>query len=368
MIRRLLRLAGWNALLSIAGLCLVAGAGEVWRRMTSPFGANVYPRQFVPGVGVLGKPGAEARLTNHVDYWTVQRFNSLGFLDREPPGAGRAAQSCHVAVIGDSFVEAWQVPTSDKLQVRLEEAARRESPELDVTTSAFGFRNTGQIQQLPFYDAFVRDLHPALVVLVFVLNDFSDNVSQPPPPRTLYGGRRSYVPILWRIPLLWRLARTETEPFATGVDWLGAGLRASWFAQYLDMKLYWGTHPRFDRKRQDYPLTRTMTAGTGVALNQFKRRTDRDGARLVILATNTLGTRGDPPFDSLSRLASARGIPVLDQYAHVVRQGNVEDDASWPHDDHWSPPGHQWAAEVVLEYLQRNRDVCRRGASPPQAG
>ncbi len=366
----MLRLAGWNALLSFAGLLLVAGAGEVWRRMTSPFGAIVYPRQFVPGVGVLGTPGAEARLTDHLDYWVVQRFNSLGFLDREPPSAGRAARSCHVAVIGDSFVEAWETPISDKLQVRLEEAARREAPELDVTTSAFGFRNTGQIQQLPFYDAFARDLHPALVVLVFVLNDFSDNVDAPslPPPRASYGDRRSYVPILWRIPLLRRLAGTETEPFATGVDWLGAGLRSSWFAQYLDMKLYWRHHPRFDRKRQDYPLTRTRTAGTGIALDRFKQRTDRDGARLVILATNTLGTRGSPPFDVLRRLASARGIPVLDQYAHIMRQGNVEDDASWPHNDHWSPAGHQWAAEVVLEYLQRNRDVCRRGASPPHAG
>lgn len=363
----MLRLAGWNALLSFAGLLLVASAGEVWRRMTSPFGAIVYPRQFVPGVGLLGKPGAEARLTNHVDYWVVQRFNSLGFLDREPPSAGRAARSCHVAVIGDSFVEAWEAPISDKLQVRLEEAARREAPELNVTTSAFGFRDTGQIQQLPFYDAFARDLHPALVVLVFVLNDFRDN-KVGAAPRTS-SGDRSHVPILWRIPILWRLAGAETEPFATGVDWLAAGLRTSWFARYLDRKLYWdSTHPRIDRMRQDYPLTWTRTAGTGIALDQFKQRTDRDGARLVILATHTLGTRGDPPFDGLRRLASARGIPVLDQYAHVMRQGNVEDDARWPHDYHWSPAGHQWAAEVVLEYLQRNRDVCRRGASPPHAG
>lgn len=366
MIRRMLRLVGWNALLSIAGLCLVAGAGEIWRRMTSPFSANVYPRQFVPGVGVLGKPGAEARLTNHVDYWVVQRFNSLGFLDREPPSAKRAAQSCHVAVIGDSFVEAWETPTSDKLQVRLEEAARRESPELDVTTSAFGLRDTGQIQQLPFYDAFVRDLHPALVVLVFVLNDFKDNKAGAAP---LASSGDKYVPILWRIPLLWRLAGTDAEPFATGVDWLAAGLRTSWFAQYLDRKLHWDSlHPRIDRMRQNYPLTENRMAGTDMALEQFKRRTDRDGARLVILTTHTVGTRGDPPFDALRRLASARGIPVLDQYAHVVRQGNVEDDARWPHDYHWSPPGHQWAAEVVLEYLQRNRDVCRRGASPPHAG
>lgn len=189
---------------------------------------------------------------------------------------------------------------------------------------------------MPFYDEFARDLHPALVVLVFVLNDFWDN------KKTRTRDRESRVPVLWRIPLLRRLAGTDAEPFATGVDWLAEGLRTSWFARYLDRKLHWDSlHPRIDRMRQNYPLTRTRMTGTDMALEQFKQRTDRDGARLVILATHTLGTRGDPPFDALRRLASARGIPVLDQYAHVVRQGNVEDDASWPHDDHWSPPGHQ---------------------------
>lgn len=113
--------------------------------------------------------------TNGLDFWTTSRTNSLGFLDREPIGSERAAESCHIIMIGDSFVEAREVAISDKFHVQLEEMAARKLPHLNVTTSTFGYRTTGRINQLPFYDKHARGLHPKLLVLVFVDNDFMDN-------------------------------------------------------------------------------------------------------------------------------------------------------------------------------------------------
>ena len=78
-------------------------------------------------------------------------------------------------MIGDSFVEAKEVPIADKLHVRLEEMAARELPALDVTTSAFARSGTGQVNQLAFYDAYARPLRPKLVVLVFVPNDYPNS-------------------------------------------------------------------------------------------------------------------------------------------------------------------------------------------------
>ena len=171
-IRRALRLIGWNAFLLVLGVVLVAMAGEAYFRLTVPFMASSDLREFVPNVGVLRPPNTELRFTNGRDYWNVSRTNSLGFLDREPPSIERAAATCHISMIGDSFVEAREVPIDDKFHVRLEELA---APHLNITTSAFGRGNTGQIQQLPFYDAYARLLHPQLLVLVFVPNDFIDN-------------------------------------------------------------------------------------------------------------------------------------------------------------------------------------------------
>ena len=173
--RRVLRLAGWNALWLSAGLALVALIGEAWLRSTVPFKEAYEPKVFVPDVGLLRPPDTEIRSTNKLDFWTISRTNSLGFLDREPPSPERAAASCHITMIGDSFVEARQVSIPEKFHVRLEEMAARELPHLDVTTSAFGMRGTGQIDQLAFYDEYARHLHPRLVVLVFVPNDFINN-------------------------------------------------------------------------------------------------------------------------------------------------------------------------------------------------
>ena len=147
---RLARLAGWNAALVLAGLALVAVAGEAYLRLSGAFVASALPLRFVPGVGLLYEPHAEVRHTNGLDYWTIQRANSLGFLDREPPAPERAAASCHVAVIGDSFVDAKEVAIADKLHVRLEALAAAVLPELDVTTSAYAQFGTAQASQLPF--------------------------------------------------------------------------------------------------------------------------------------------------------------------------------------------------------------------------
>ena len=171
----MLCLLGWNALLLLVGLVLVAMAGEAYLRLTMPFVKSRGFFEFVPNVGLLRPPNTEIRATNRLDFWNVSHTNSLGFLDREPPSPERAAATCHISMIGDSFVEAKEVPIRDKFHVRLEELAAEELPHLDITTSAFGIGGTGQVQQLPFYDEYARLLHPKLLVLVFVPNDFANN-------------------------------------------------------------------------------------------------------------------------------------------------------------------------------------------------
>ena len=176
-----LRVVAYNVLFTFAGLILIAIAGEIYLRLTRstspPPRAPSYslPLHFVQGVGLMLKPNAEVRYSFNIDHLTLSHTNSLGFLDREPISLERAAESCHIAMIGDSFIEAREVPIADKFHIRLEELAARHLPHLDITTSAYGFRATGQINQLPLYDAFARHLSPKLVVLVFVDNDFSDN-------------------------------------------------------------------------------------------------------------------------------------------------------------------------------------------------
>ena len=180
---RIVRTIAFNALLIVAGVTLIAAAGEAYFRVSAPYGFAANPQdfvgrnawRFVPNVGVTLTPNSEVRSSNHLDFWVITRTNSLGFLDREPVSPGRASEGCHIALIGDSFVVGKEVDIADKTQVKLEEIAARELPHLDVTTSAFGYGGFGQINQLPFYDEYARHLRPKVVALVFVNNDFMEN-------------------------------------------------------------------------------------------------------------------------------------------------------------------------------------------------
>ena len=431
-----LRLAGWNALLLMAGLALVALAGEAWLRLTTPFVGLPFPVRFVPDVGIIGTPDTEVRHTNGLDFWTISRTNRLGFLDREPIDPQRAAASCHVAMIGDSFVEAMEVAIADKLHVRLEEMAARELPHLDVTTSAFGRSTTGQVHQLPTYDEYARHLHPRLLVLVVHANDFMDNSTllyalyhgvdpermpfasaardeageiglRPPHPDYMASGSGPSGPgqaagrtagagppesaartLRGWLKGKWLKVR-GTSLFA---DWLYAKARGP-FGLRLDTgraerparaaslrrhpryaPLLEGWRPSLEERDSRRIFDDQVSAGEGLlpvfrdaldmtafALDQFKARADRDGAALAILKTYALGGR-KTPWGGLSgwlnAAAEARGIPVIGQYDYILRRGGRIEDARWPHDAHWSPTGHRWAAEALLEYLKQHPETC----------
>ena len=381
--RRALRIVGWNALLIFVGVALTALAGEAWFRLTMPFIRSPLPLEFVPKVGHLRPPNTEVRHTNRFDYWTVSRTNSLGFLDREPPSPERAAASCHVAIIGDSSVEALQVPIEDKLQVRLEELAASRSPHLDVTTSAFGLGNTGQVQQLPFYDEYARRLHPELLVLVFVDNDFVNNA---PLLRLAQLGkwRRRLEPTVNRRPdgeleSAWRLPQDPLPSVSpTPKSWAARAMEVledhSWFAFWLRtrkntlydllrslgyMKPGPASMSEVFARRDLPPLFEEALEYTRFALEQFRQRADRDGAALVILASTSLKTDGRThTFERLSEMAATLGIPVIDQVDYILRQGAELTDARWPRDPHWNPAGHQWAAEALLEYIEQRPEIC----------
>ena len=402
----------WNGLLVVAGAALIAASAEAYMRATGRFTESRWSSRLVPGLGPLYDPNTEVRATNGLDYWTVSRTNSLGFADREPPSPRRAAASCHVVVIGDSFVDAREVPTADKLQVRLEELAGSTLPHMGVTVSAFGYMATGQVQQLAYYDEYARHLHPRLVVLVFVPNDFVNNypvfralrtADDPEQLRDRSVARMPNGEMKLRPPTADSGRRRLVRSDAPSRSWLGRVVapveRASVFASWLGAKKSvllpsgrglsghvapgfaerveaMSKDPRyaglFDGWSPDIwedietvfaqddlpPPFEDALEYTAFALEQFKARTDRDGTRLVVLASHGVRQRGGRLFERTSQVAAAVDVPVVDQADYILRQGAELADAHWAHDGHWNVKGHRWAAEALLEYIGEHQNIC----------
>ena len=413
---RVLCLVGWNGLLLIVGLTLIVVTWEVWLRLTVPFMDTSESRTFVPGVGDLYTPNSKVRFTNRLDFWTISKSNDWGFLDRQPPHPNQTAKDCHITMIGDSFVEAREVDIRDKFHVRLETLANRQLPHFNVTTSAFGRGNTGQINQLPYYDRYARRLHPKLLVLVVVQNDFLNNsltlsalsngwdpdkmpfvfavrdangaISlQPPHPDfetdELYQRRQRQIrPVILPSTFVGNRLSDRVRPvfnlFAVHIFQKTDHLmietverlshRPRWaFVGYgwnpMKSKLHRSSH---FLEASSPPVFKEALDLTDFGLKEFKKRANRDNASLVILATHTLssdflgGGENIRWFNLLKGMAEMNEIPVIDQYDHILRRGGKIADAHWPHDGHWNPIGHQWAAEALLEYLQRHPEICDR--------
>ena len=400
--RRLWSVVGWNVLCLSVGMALIFIDWEAWFHLRAPFTEVRLPTHFEPSAGLLSEPGAEVRWTNHAEFWVAQRANRWGFLDREPLPPEQAARTCHIAFIGDSFVEAKQVPVADKFHVRLEELAARALPRLDISTAAYGRRATGQINQLPFYAEYARRLHLKLVVLVFLDNDFRDNhrllaalrtgwdpdrlphvvaektatgaiVLRPPDPAWRMLPSLSAPPEEGSLESRWLRRATGPGPGA----WLKLDRRIrlrvellaqrpryqSVFELYLSRvpESALADNPTLRELLQDpaLPLFREAIEFTAFALDEFQRRVADDGASLwLLLASPNLGDAADPLRVIVEDLAEARGIPVVSQYDYIVRQGRNPREGIFPFDGHWNPNGHQWAAEALLERLRESPEVC----------
>ena len=301
-------------------------------------------------------------------------------------------------MIGDSYVEANEVPISDKFHVRLEHLAARELPGLDVTTSAFGRSTTAQASQLPYYDEYAKRLSPKVLVLVFISNDFGGNSpltmalrqgwdpEKAPftyPERTV-GGRiklRMPSPDYRNLPPSWgrferqlrggidirpksRLSRTDLG--ITKVSYLGNWLHAK--ARSLLGRPSWERRvsTAWEEELRQRPSNESLFQDpsheddfTAFALQQFKERAERDNVVLLILAF-FMESRGHRDFDRLNAIVETQGIPIINMSDYIIRQGGSIKDSHWEHEGHWNATGHQWAAEALFEYLRQHPEVCTR--------
>jgi len=163
---------------SVATLGLVAASlvvalliGEIGVRLCGLQGrARV---RVVPGRGITFEPEAAYR---HVkEGFSEGRFNSAGFRDRERSVA-KPEGGFRILVLGDSFVEAFQVALDEAFPAVLEERLRHRRGGAATEVLAMGQSGFGTASELMRYLDFGAAYAPDVVLLAFYAgNDVRDN-------------------------------------------------------------------------------------------------------------------------------------------------------------------------------------------------
>jgi hypothetical protein len=132
-----------------------------------------------PVLGTMLIPGLRVWQSREGRAWT--ETNSHGWRDRERP-TQKPTGAYRIAVLGDSFVQASEVPFEESLCPRLEYSLRAVAPNRSdmpaqrVEVLCFGVSGYGTAQELLAFRHHVARFQPDFVVLLFYPgNDVSDN-------------------------------------------------------------------------------------------------------------------------------------------------------------------------------------------------
>ncbi len=152
------------------GLCLGVAASEVLVRLVVPLSDFLW--QWDPLIGMKLVPGKHGRSVKAGIYDTAVEVNSAGFRDREHT-LTKSPDVCRIALLGDSFMEALQVPFQLSTTRRMEDELATLG--VHAETINFGVSGASTAREYLTMDSYALPYRPDVALLFFVANDFSGN-------------------------------------------------------------------------------------------------------------------------------------------------------------------------------------------------
>jgi lysophospholipase L1-like esterase len=166
------RLASICVLLAF-GLCLGVATSEMLVRLVVPLSDFLW--QWDPLIGMKLIPGKHGRSVKAGLYDVDVEVNSVGFRDQEHT-LGKPSGTCRIAILGDSFMEALQVPFESSTTHRLQKELQTSG--LSSETMNFGVSGASTAREYLTMRSYALPYRPDLVVLFFVVNDFGGNTRE----------------------------------------------------------------------------------------------------------------------------------------------------------------------------------------------
>jgi hypothetical protein len=352
--------------LVLATLALVWIAGEVLFRVLPAFaskrdvtlGSPTESSWHDPGKRYvyLGPPLGHREEEPNEFVWNKDGFHDADHELEKPKGCAR------VVVLGDSYVDAVQIPLDDCFHRRLaRELAPATPPPRTVEALGFGWSGWGQVQELEALDKSIARYRPDLVVLEFLpANDVRNN--------------HPALEDLANAPNHSLARRIQARAIARGL------LFTAWVAERIQQTLvHFSSDPEGidgDVYRESPPraeLWREAWERTDALIGAISEKCEKLGARLVVAIFTSPGEiaacRGVPapagydlrlPARRMLEICRRRGVPCIDFAPRFAARGGPDvDRVHLRFDGHWSKVGHRWAAEETRRFLVDETPIWR---------
>ena len=319
------------------------------------------------------------------EFDNVVVINTLGWHDR-PRAARKSAGTYRVAVVGDSLVEGLQVPRDATLTARLEDRFARErthGPRIEVLNA--GISGMSPVLEYLLIRDRVLALEPDVILLALFMNDVSEDVrwrslvefdgaGRPirltattsrtafvPPPLKRFLQRHSRLAVF--LTNLHHFGRVRPRRiYSEGAEgWTSGEPPGDIFAAIREPST-----PATDAAwaftltmlEHTAALVRERTVGFAVVVvpapNQVSAREWRHGRRAWRLDTEAWS----PAQARVVAWGAARGVPVLDLLPALRR--SEEFPLFFPFDGHFTPRGHEAAAEILWRFLRERPELLPR--------
>ncbi len=366
------------------------GAGfETWVRTHRPRAQMEGLLEYREDVGWIHRPGGQFLHVGWGDsYEFVNRvvINSAGFRDVERT-ATKPAASLRIAVLGDSMVEALQVP-QDEVFAQIMERRLGEMLVRPVEVLNFGVTGYGTDQQFLVYRHYARAYQPDIVVLCFFSrNDVFNNSREletgfPVTPMVKKPfARLGSDGLTWSsfdVAAVREFDRTrQAQRDAYLRTWKGSLRRVCRSCDWARDVLAAGTSdgPSMEPQRSIYAADpdAQIRAAWDLTTAIFRELVDSvraDGARLVLIgmpcpweleleqrlrSDGAAATTEDPrrPERVVRAFCEANGVPfrnLLDDFVECETDGGP---LFWAVDGHLTKRGHQVVADALIRFLQQ---------------
>lgn len=336
---------------------------------------NTYDKK--TGLTILPPNSVVYQKDNCID--NVVRANSQGFHDNEF-SLDKPDNVFRIAILGDSFIEARQVPIEKSMQYLLEQKLNELPRDKKIEIYSFGKGGTGTFMHYLYLNQYVLKYKPDLVIMAFLpANDFRDDYEV---SSEIFDGKGQIktklstgqklitksVLLMW-LQYKWQVIKTNH---------IGDAFRRVFLAKNstakvpFDFQVFLKDYPESWQKIWD--LEEKLITG-------FKNKVEENKGKFMLVSINDIW-RTNPellekntqlnnvikqfdldfnkPENKLAEIAKADNFPYLNLMP-IFRERVKEENkmifvhcADGNYDGHWNEIGNAWAAEFLFNFLTKD--------------